>query len=583
MNRPRDNDPLWSCDEHTAEAVARQVAGALDWQAHALESTRARRSFVLHAPGRGDLLVRLAPDETEFKRDLMALEQLADPELSLAWIESDVLESQTDCHYSAYAASGALRAPRQPVDLTEVAELLAALHDLPSLALMRSFPEQDKPTNLAVLQRLVEQLRSYLLYRRQDGLPADMLTLQLADLGRVVRRYVVAQDHYFLPHPRRVLCHGAPGPDRLLRDRRGLHLFGFEHARLGDAARDLALYCIRARLDESDEALLIEHYLDSSQRQDDRFIVRCFAHRTLALLERPVARLLGLYRIKYEGAALLGDPVQVLLAEMEHASEELAEALTLLNTFLGHGRPYAPRDVRGMGRLVSYEELLLRDGPLVVAIEGASYTGKTPVATQLATRLGAGYLNPGALVRAGLSLAGVAPEQARAEDVARALASHDLRFETVSDAPHYRIEADGEGITEQAREPELYPEQQRLLADPASRATLAAALEPFMQSRQVIEGEQLDGLVPETARRFALHTSEAVRASRHAEAYAGRAEEPPPLPPTPPPADCEARIDSSEQPFPQIVLELIQLLLPDKVRQEILVPDFTGRRPMFES
>jgi cytidylate kinase len=455
------------------------------------------------------------------------------------------------------------------------------LHDLPSLRPMRSFAVQEKPSILATFQRVVENQRSYLLYREQDGLPQDMLALTLADLGRVVRRYVVAQEHHFLPHPRRALCHGSLDPTRLLRTGRELRLFGFEEARVGDAARDLALFAVAAQLEEAAEVELLDVYLEARAKTDDRFVHRYFAHKLLCVLERPVTRLLGLYRIKYQGAPVVGDVVDVLNQEMAVIIRELALALTTLNDFLGRGRPLAPRDVASMGRLVAYEDFLLRGRDLVIGIEGAAYTQKTPVATELAARLNASYINVGAWLRTGLRLTGAAPLAVTVEQVAAALADHEILLETVSEPPHYRVLVDGADVTEQLRAADLYQGQRRLLGEARARIALAPLVRNLLHGTTVLEAESLDGLLPEGARRFTLFAAPAVRERRQREHAEALGQPLPPLAPAPLP-DGEQALDTSHTPAPQIALEIIQRCLPDDLRAEILVPDFTGRRPLFE-
>jgi len=550
-----------------AAAAAEAVLGGAGWRARELPSSRTLRSFLVSRSGAASRLLRFGLEPESVGHEIKTLAEVEEVEVGLALEHHDASTASFPWPFAIYRGRGRLgrlTALKHPPDPEDVALLLARLHDLPSLMLMRSFPFQEKPSILAVFQRIVEYQRNYLLYREQDGLPQDMLALTLADIGRVMRRYVVAQEHYFLPHPRRSLCHGGPAPACLVRDRGALRFFGFEQARVGDAARDLALFAIATGLDEEAEASFLEAYVAASTREDHRLIHRYFAHKVVAQFERPVERLLGLYRIKYEGAPVFGGMIDVLIDEVEAATRELAVALSSLNDFLGRGRPLAPRDVASMGRLVTYEEYLLREQSLTIAIDGAAYSGKTPVATELAARLNANYLNIGALLRTGVSLAGSDPADLRVSDVAQALRGHEVVLETTSDAPHYSVLVDDEEITDLIRTPPLYAAQARLLSDPVAREQLAPLIVPFLRGTTVVEGEHLDDLLPATARRFTLVCDEAVRERRqqeHADAIEG---EVPPLRPAPAPT-VEA-IDATREAPTQTALEISQRCLPAAVR-----------------
>ena len=576
------NEPDSLCSPAAAVAATERATGVTGWQACELRSSRTAQSYLMRAADQEDRLLRFALEPALLEREIAALDQLPPGAIGLQLERHQPGTDGAGPAHALFGGSGRLAAlGNKRIDVGTVARLCARLHDLPSLRPMRSFAVQEKPSILAVFQRVVENQRAYLLYREQDGLPQDMLALTLADLGRVVRRFVVAQEHHFLPHPRRTLCHGALDPTRLLRAGRELRLFGFEEARVGDAARDLALFAVAAKLDETTEDDLLDAYLDARAKSDDRFVHRYFAHKLLCVLERPVTRLLGLYRIKYQGAPVVGDVVEVLNQEMMTAIRELAAALTTLNDFLGRGRPLAPRDVASMGRLVAYEDYLLRGRNLVIGIEGAAYTQKTPVATELAARLEATYVNVGAWLRTGIQLAGAEPRAVGVEQVLAALAGHEVVLETVSEPPHYHVLVDGADVTDQLRTPELYQAQHRLLGEARVRAALAAPLRGLIRGACVVEAETLDQLLPDDARRFTLFAAPAVREKRQHEHAETLGRELPTLAPAPPPEGVDA-IDTSHAPTPQLALDIIQRCLPADLRAEILVPDFTGRRPLFE-
>lgn len=154
--------------------------------------------------------------------------------------------------------------------------------------------------------------------------------------------------------------------------------------------------------------------------------------------------------------------------------------------------------------------------PLVVAVDGPSGSGKSSVSKAVARRLGAAYLDTGAMYRAvawhclheGVDLAD-------AEAVAAAAVAMDLDQSTDPDVEAVRV--GGTDVTEAIRSPEVtdtvstvavvIPVREELRR--RQRAAIAAA------GRMVAEGRDITTVVaPDAHARVLLTASEAVRTAR---------------------------------------------------------------------
>lgn len=154
--------------------------------------------------------------------------------------------------------------------------------------------------------------------------------------------------------------------------------------------------------------------------------------------------------------------------------------------------------------------------PLVVAVDGPSGSGKSSVSKAVARRLGAAYLDTGAMYRAvawhclheGVDLAD-------AEAVAAAAVAMDLDQSTDPDVEAVRV--GGTDVTEAIRSPEVtdkvstvavvIPVREELHR--RQRAAIAAA------GRMVAEGRDITTVVaPDAHARVLLTASEAVRTAR---------------------------------------------------------------------
>ncbi|MFZ4518778.1 MAG: (d)CMP kinase [Microthrixaceae bacterium] len=150
----------------------------------------------------------------------------------------------------------------------------------------------------------------------------------------------------------------------------------------------------------------------------------------------------------------------------------------------------------------------------IIAIDGPAGSGKSTVARLLASRLGLGYLDTGAMYRAVAFAAiqrGVDPVEADA--VARIAADMELR---VDDAG---VVVDGIDATVEIRGPEVTRAVSIVAANPAVRAELRTRQRLWALERGggVIEGRDIGSVVfPDATLKVYLTASEAERARRRA-------------------------------------------------------------------
>jgi len=158
--------------------------------------------------------------------------------------------------------------------------------------------------------------------------------------------------------------------------------------------------------------------------------------------------------------------------------------------------------------------------PLVVAIDGPSGSGKSSVSKVVATRLGVGYLDTGAMYRA---LAwwclsrGI--DTTDSEAVAAAAASYPLRMGTEPGAPWVRV--GDTDVTAAIRSPEVTAAVTAVATNTAVRPVLQAAQRDLMAAIAaatggvVAEGRDLTTVVAPDARvRLLLTASEEARLRR---------------------------------------------------------------------
>jgi cytidylate kinase len=153
----------------------------------------------------------------------------------------------------------------------------------------------------------------------------------------------------------------------------------------------------------------------------------------------------------------------------------------------------------------------------VLALDGPSGTGKSTVARQVAQRLGARYLDTGAMYRAAtlaVLRAGIAPDDVVA--VAECVEQASIRIST--DPRHPTIQLDGDTVDAEIRGADVTSAVSAVSAVPAVRAVLVAAQREIIgDGGIVVEGRDIGSVVWPTARaRVYLTASPQVRAARRA-------------------------------------------------------------------
>ncbi len=148
---------------------------------------------------------------------------------------------------------------------------------------------------------------------------------------------------------------------------------------------------------------------------------------------------------------------------------------------------------------------------MIVTIDGPAGAGKTSVAKGLAQRLGALFLDTGAMYRA-VALAGCRAgidwqTPSRLADIARSM---DLRLDGS------RVLLDGQDVTDAIRSSELQPYIRRAADDPEVRRELIRRQRAFAARGDVVtEGRDQGTLVfPQADRKFFLTASPQERAQR---------------------------------------------------------------------
>jgi cytidylate kinase len=153
----------------------------------------------------------------------------------------------------------------------------------------------------------------------------------------------------------------------------------------------------------------------------------------------------------------------------------------------------------------------------VVALDGPSGTGKSTVARRLATRLGARYLDTGAMYRAA-TVAALRKGVDLADAAAVITVVEAARIEISTDPDHAAIALDGEPVDAAIRSAETTAAVSAVSAVPAVRALLVDAQRALIADGGiVVEGRDIGSVVWPTARpKVYLTASPEARARRRA-------------------------------------------------------------------
>jgi cytidylate kinase len=160
---------------------------------------------------------------------------------------------------------------------------------------------------------------------------------------------------------------------------------------------------------------------------------------------------------------------------------------------------------------------------VIVAIDGPAGAGKSTVAREVARRLGAAYLDTGAMYRA---LAWLALERAVASSDGEALAAlareHPVEIEPTDDGDRVRVA--GRDVTAEIRTPAVAAEVSEVSAHPGVRAEMVAAQRALMaRGDWVSDGRDVGSVVrPDADVKVFLTASPQERARRRRAELAAR-------------------------------------------------------------
>ncbi len=154
----------------------------------------------------------------------------------------------------------------------------------------------------------------------------------------------------------------------------------------------------------------------------------------------------------------------------------------------------------------------------VIAIDGPSGTGKSSVAREVARRLGAGYLDTGAMYRA-VTVAVLADGLDPADTEAVADRSASVTIDIATDPEIDSVYADGRDVTAVIRSAAVTAAVSAVSAVPAVRRRMVAAQRQLsLRSTTVVEGRDIGSVVFPAARlKIYLTATPAARAARRAE------------------------------------------------------------------
>lgn len=525
-------------DPEAISALARQVGGSGEGPFVELVPSGTVRTFRV-----GETVVRFDQDPSAdglpaAVRAMTTLRQAVTPALvpELAGHGRAVLAGE-ERPWLAYAwLNGPTLTVEQAKQRPErLGRLLANLHGARVFDLLFRFERQRPMTLMDSFKSVSDRLRGWLLAREADGLNQDLLTLTLSDLQRAMRQYAMAQDHHFRTMRRRVLLHGRPRPSAIVAlgapaeggdlDDEQLFFVNLEEACLGDSAEDAAALSVACQYtpdEETDFLSAYTHRLEELDRPDPRFLLRFFPRRFLLQINKPVASLHRMLRIKRGEEDTVGDPVAALEDMIDRTYGELQEAINGLRGFVGGMRTVSVDEVKAMGRLLAYEELLLRDRSFRLVVTGLPYAGKTEVGASIARRLDHAYVNTSVLGRAVAAYGqlleledGKPDELPPPPERVALLFDRGLELQPLGEPPYYRVRIGGRDVTDLLRSDPIALEGATLLDDEGVREALAGAIaQRFAPDGVVIEGAYAAELAPGRARVFHLVSDPGVRLAR---------------------------------------------------------------------
>jgi cytidylate kinase len=485
-----------------------------------------------------------------------------------------------------------------PTQLKSIGSTLSDLHSARVFDLRSRFPRQYPITLMNSFKTTSDQLKSWMLMRESEGLEPDLLTLTLSDIQRALRQFAIAQDHFFRTAQRRVLCHGAPRPTVFVLPHAAdapLWIVGFEDAYLGDAAEDLASFSIAASLSDEEEEVLLESYLDrleETERPDEKFVPRFFARRFLGFLNRPINLVQEITKIKNGDQRTLEDPIVAIEERCERVYEELVRTLNGLRPFMGSARPISAREVKAMGRVTTYEEMLLHGRTFRITLTGLPFAGKTLIATALARRLKHPYVNTNALLRIVAHLKNQSSNHHDFSTISKVfeyLEKQDLEFRLLEEAPFYEVFLNGVNVSATIKDPAVKSAVEQWSSDANIPKYLGRMITRLRWAPScVIEGPHVQDLLTGHVHSFYLTCDTEVRCLRlrNSSPHMIEADEANDLladldKATVSPSENATVIDGKSSAAPTSVLRILWHLLPPGRRPNLDSHSLSGRNLLF--
>jgi len=152
----------------------------------------------------------------------------------------------------------------------------------------------------------------------------------------------------------------------------------------------------------------------------------------------------------------------------------------------------------------------------VVALDGPSGTGKSTVARELARRLGARYLDTGAMYRAA-TLAALEREVSSDDEAAVTDIVRGVRIGITTDPGHVAVELDGRPVDAEIRSARVTAAVSAVSAIPQVRTIIVGQQRALIEGPIVVEGRDIGSVVcPDAEVKFYLTASARARAARRA-------------------------------------------------------------------
>jgi CMP/dCMP kinase len=164
---------------------------------------------------------------------------------------------------------------------------------------------------------------------------------------------------------------------------------------------------------------------------------------------------------------------------------------------------------------------------MIVAIDGPAGAGKSTIARRVAKRLGAVYIDTGAMYRAvALGALRAYPNLPGAAELEALALASDIRFEAGST----RVLLNGEDVTEAIRRPEISAAASKVSAVPAVRRVLVAKQRVMGSAGSVVmEGRDIGTVVfPDADLKVFLDADPEIRAARRLRELEGKGQAPQP-------------------------------------------------------